>query len=302
MGTLTHQLAQVRLLLEAVEVQLHAIARSSVGLRLLDRIGWTRMLRLAMVGWWSVIVVASGTVFRPDLIHPTDLGSDTSNYIAAAERVAAGHDVYSLQPGDRPVPLDNPPDWTVPLLSPPTMAVGSNWTVAIPDGWRLYPMWAIGLGGTAAAGFLVAAFAPPLLLLVATQFWWGLGITAWSGNVNALIVPAMVVVWWGMRSRRVWAERLAGILTALAAGLKIGPLVVAVWLLAQRRRQAAIAMIATGLGLGVATLILVGPGSAFRWLDIARATAAVSSDLSLPRILERAGVPGSLAALAIPVD
>src|SRR5205823_2822366 len=47
---------------------------------------------------------------------------DAYTYLAAGQRLNAGHQLYALSPGDNPVQL-NPPYWTVPLLSPPFMAV-----------------------------------------------------------------------------------------------------------------------------------------------------------------------------------
>jgi hypothetical protein len=290
----------VRADLERLEDALHRMARGAIAVRMIDRVGWTRLLRFAFAGFWlfQVLVVISGA--RKDLLHPTDLGSDSSNYVAAAERLVAGHDLYALQPGDRPAPLDNSPEWTVPILSPPTAPTVLAWTVLLPDGIRLYPTWALGLAGTVAAGFLAAALAPPLFLLVATQYLAGLALTAWSGNVNALIAPMLIAIWWGARAPGRWPAVLAGVLVALAVAIKIGPLVVALWLLAQRRRDATIAMVAAGGVIAAATLALAGPGSVTRYLGIARDAAAMPAELSLPGILTRQGLPPDLAAAALP--
>ena len=63
-------------------------------------------------------------------------------YLAAGERLNAGHPLYALSPGDRPLGMQ-PPYWTVPLLSPPPIAVLFRPLAALPnelggDGW-----WAI---------------------------------------------------------------------------------------------------------------------------------------------------------------
>ena len=47
---------------------------------------------------------------------------DSFTYLAAGERLNAGHFLYALLPGDRPVDM-HPPLWTVPFLSPPPMGV-----------------------------------------------------------------------------------------------------------------------------------------------------------------------------------
>ncbi len=54
----------------------------------------------------------TAVVRRPDLLHPTSLRNDASTYVAAGERLNAGHLLYgSLLPGDRTVggyPRDYP--------------------------------------------------------------------------------------------------------------------------------------------------------------------------------------------------
>jgi hypothetical protein len=47
---------------------------------------------------------------------------DAIVYLAGGERLNAGHLLYALSPGDRIVGI-KPPFWTVPILSPPFMAV-----------------------------------------------------------------------------------------------------------------------------------------------------------------------------------
>jgi hypothetical protein len=293
-------LEAMRATLEGFEESLHAFTRNAFAVRILERFGWTRILRLAVAAWWLISVLFAGLLVRPDLIHPSEIGSDSSNYIGASERLAAGHHIYDLAPGDRPVPMDNPPEWSVPLLSPPTVPVATLWTVALPDAVRLYPMWALGLAGTIATGFLVAALAPPLLLIVATARFGGLAVTAWSGNVNAMIVAAIVVIWWGGRSERRAPQVLAGVLVALAAAVKIGPAMLAIWILSQGRRPAIAAMLATGAVVAAATVLVAGPDAIRRWLEVARESAGVATSLSLPGRLMELGVPSATAAFAIP--
>jgi hypothetical protein len=285
---------------EAFETWCHDKCRRTIGLRILDRAGWTRMVRVAVAVFWLIYVGLVPTLMRPDLLHPADIGSDTSNYVAAGERLAAGHEVYALEPVDRPVPLDNAPQWTVPLLSPPSIAVMNLWVVALPDGVRLYPTWAIGLAATIALGLLIAALAPPLLLLVAVQLIPGLAITAWSGNVNAVIAPVLVAAWFGVRSPRRWVQAASGAAIAIATGVKIGPVLVAIWLVAQGRRAATIGLLATGAALFGLTTLVAGLSSWVEYFDIAREAAAEPAPLSLPGLLERAGIGGPLAAASIP--
>src|SRR5687767_10188966 len=51
-----------------------------------------------------------------------DAFTDANTYLAAGERLNAGHDLYRLRPGDREV-LIIPELFTQPLVSPPPIAV-----------------------------------------------------------------------------------------------------------------------------------------------------------------------------------
>ena len=58
--------------------------------------------RSAFSQCYSLSVSSSSrpTVQRPDLLNPSQVGSDPSNYLAAAQRLNAGHSLYGpLQPG-----------------------------------------------------------------------------------------------------------------------------------------------------------------------------------------------------------
>ncbi len=280
---------RARLRLAVVEMAVHRANRGIVGLRIVDRIGWTRLLRLAFAGYWAVSLVVVAIAFRPDLIHPADIGSDSSNYIAAAERTAAHHPIYELRPGDRPVPLDNPPDWNVPILSPPSAATLYLGAAVLPDGVRLYPAWAIGLAGTVMVGLLVAAMAPPLLLVLLVQFLPGLAVTAWSGNLNSLIAPAIVVAFLGVRSESKTLQTIAGVVVAAIACAKIGPLILGIWVLSQRRRPATVALVGSGLLIATLTVALAGVSSLTEYLEVVRRAAAEPSSLSVPGLVRAAG-------------
>lgn len=297
----TDLLARVRLPLSKVETRLHELARQTLGLRILDRFGWTLIARWFFAANWLISLGLVATTFRPDLLHPSAIGSDTSNYVAAAERLATSGEIYSIHPGDRPVPLDNPPEWSAPILSPPTVPLVNVWLVALPDGWRLYPTWLVGLIGTVAVGFLVAAFAPPLFLGLGLQYMPGLAIMAWSGNVNALIAPALLIAFFGIRSRSPGAQALAGSIVAVATAIKLGPAIVAFWVICQGRRPATIALFLTGIGFGVLTIGVTGWSSISQYLHIASESAGTPTGASVPGILHAVGVPTQLATLAIPV-
>jgi hypothetical protein len=69
--------------------------------------------------------------------NPTAIGQDTWNYLAAGERLNAGHSIYALVAGDRPILLEPPS--AVPLISPPLVAVLWRPLAFLPD-WL--GMWA----------------------------------------------------------------------------------------------------------------------------------------------------------------
>src|SRR3954451_3473833 len=63
--------------------------------------------------------------------------TDATTYLAAGERLNAGHDLYKLGPGDRPV-LEIPGLYSAPLLSPPPIAVMWRPIAVVPWGWSLW--------------------------------------------------------------------------------------------------------------------------------------------------------------------
>src|SRR5664280_555733 len=67
---------------------------------------------------------------------------DSFTYLAAGERLNAGHSLYALMPGDRPVDL-HPPFWTVPFLSPPPMGVVMRPFALLPGDTGAYAWWVV---------------------------------------------------------------------------------------------------------------------------------------------------------------
>ena len=87
----------------------------------MDRAQQARLVRLA---GFALPIVALGVLFAILAVYFERgfVPGDSFTYLAAGERLNAGHPLYALSPGDRPVEL-HPPYWTVPLLSPPLVAV-----------------------------------------------------------------------------------------------------------------------------------------------------------------------------------
>src|SRR5688572_3444246 len=163
-------------------------------MRAVDRMGPANLARILTAVFWVGVLVWIPTI-RSDLLYPADFGSDSSNYAAAAERLVEGSTLYALQPGDRPVPADNPPEWSGPILSPPPVALPWVALLAVPDTIRFYLTWALGLAMTTALGLFLAARLPAWALFPVLLGLFPLGVVAWSGNLNALLAPALVVVY-----------------------------------------------------------------------------------------------------------
>lgn len=268
------------------------------GIRIVVGWGVERTLRVLALVVWAGLLANVILVARQDLLHTADFGSDTSNYAAFGERLVEQGDLYALSPGDRPVPADNPPVWTVPILSPPQMAVPWAAMSWMPDAIRFYVPWAVGLGGTIAVGALFLRRAPVLLVLVTLPFLKGLAITAWSGNVNALVAPAALLAWWagGAQVRRAGVFATGAVAAALGV-VKIGPTLLWAWIVGRRPLEAlAGGLLSIGALTGV-VLLLVGVAPFQDYLAIAAGSTSDPSALSLLGILADLGVSPTMARI-----
>ena len=145
-----------------------------------------RILRILAAISWVGILFAGIAVFG---INPAAPGGDSWNYLAAGERLNAGHPLYALVPGDRPVPIV-PPYWTVPLLSPPLIAV--IWRPLALLGEPAMTLWWI--GGAASIfwfAYSVLRYGEPLAILGLIALSPALVFTALSGNAAAYLVPLL---------------------------------------------------------------------------------------------------------------
>jgi hypothetical protein len=231
-------------------------------------------LAIAAVG----VVVAFGT-FGWD---PTRPGGDPWNYLAAGERLQAGHPLYALPPGDRPVPLV-PPYWSVPLLAPPSIAV--LWSLVAPLGDAAMVAWGV---TTIAAAVLVSVELPlGVLAILAVP----IALTALSGNFSAIEMAGLAAVWR-------WRDRpvIAGILTAGLAAVKVTPVLLLVWLVGTRRWRALLVASAAGLAIVIVTSVVAGPVAWVDWLG--GAASAAPSPLAPFRAVPPVLVFGLAAATA----
>ncbi len=237
----------------------------------------------------GLLAVFLTVYFRRGLIP-----GDALVYLAAGERLNAGHPLYAISAGDRPIGIQ-PPHWTVPLLSPPFIAVMFRPLALLPPDSGAYLWWAAAL---AAIGAVLIAYlrANPILASVAIMvlvvpLTYEIGV----GNVNAFLLLGSVLVWrWTGERREPWA----GALTAFLVMLKVSPVVLAWWLITQQRWTAVRTGVAVGLVLGVASLLGAGLEAHVRYLEITRDTATIgASDLSLAGIARWLGVSPTLAQL-----
>jgi Glycosyltransferase family 87 len=253
------------------------------------------VVRLAV----GLLVVGSLlTSGRIDLLHPTTIATDPSNYAAAGQRIAAGNELYALSAGDRPVAADNPPYWTVALLSPPGAAI--VWAPAALLGISALAMilwWVTGTALTFAwTGFVVIRGSPGAVILAAILAPMT-AITAISGNLNAFLMMLMVATWYlsSDESNRP-ASFAAGLLVALGAWVKLTPLLLLPWLIATRRWTAVSGTLAGLAILGAAGVAIVGWDDHVQFLTaaVAGATSGVTG-AGLEPFATLLGLPDSIA-------
>lgn len=197
---------------------------------------------------------------------------DAYVYLAAGERLNAGHELYALQPGDRYVWI-NPPFWTVPLLSPPLIAVVWRPLAALPNELGVALWW---IGSSTAAlvvlGAMVrraSALVGAMLVALAIPFAFIVG----SGNVDAFRLAATVAVWRLVSRRR---ELGGGVLVGALIVLKLTPIALAWWLLLLGSRRGV-----AGVAIGTAAAAVVSI-----------AGAGVGPHLQLPEILAQSYAAG----------
>src|SRR4051794_6641179 len=167
------------------------------------------VLGASMLLFWAGTLQAFG-------FAPARHFGDAWNYLAAGERLNAGHPLYALTAGDRPIQI-LPPYWTVPLLAPPPIAViwrplallgdpaMTLWATAGLLTTLLVGGWLVARGGLTVA-IVIAAMAAPLAL------------QSLAGNANGFLFAALVLAWL-FRAR----PAVTGALIALTITVKLTP-------------------------------------------------------------------------------
>ncbi len=203
---------------------------------------------------WATAVIVLLAVWQVYGWHPTAIGGDASNYLAAGERLNAEHPLYALLAGDRPVPL-HVPYWSVPLLAPPPVAVLWRPLALLGDaGMILWDAAAIACVVGAAWALRSAPWAVALLSAP-------LAASALSGNASAFVLAAFVLAW--ICRDRPW---IVGALVAGTAAVKLSPIVLLVWLIATRRWHAIAAALVVGASIFGVGIVGAGLEAWFDWL------------------------------------
>jgi hypothetical protein len=255
-----------------------------------DRAAW-QIAGLVYLAVWTLIAI----IGRPDLMHPTEIGTDPSNYYAAGLRLNAGHALYAVVPGDRMVPID-PPFFTAPLLSPPPIAVLWRLLAVLPGDVVMTAWSAIGgLMLVVSAVWLVSRLSLPAAsaMLITGPM---VAITIWSGNVQAYLTVSLVIAWLAHERGR---PEVTGAIAGIAAAIKLTPILLLPWFLARRDWRGASAMVVALCAVGAVSLLGAGLDNHVAYLEVARQTSlAGPTPGSLPDVLHGLGVPMSMASLA----
>jgi hypothetical protein len=220
----------------------------------------------------AVVVYGGGAPGAPS--------SDSWVYLAAGERLNAGHPLYALSPGDRPVEL-MPPYWSAPLLSPPPIAV--VWRpLALLGEPAMFLWWGACMAASAWLLARMLRLARPLELVLVAAIAPFVAVNAWSGNANALLIPLLVVTY----------SSGVGVAVAAAAAVKLGPVLLMPWVFVTRRREVTVAVVAGAL-IGAVSIIGAGMDSWIDWLRVIPESAP-----SPQSIAGTFGIPPALVVLA----
>lgn len=220
--------------------------------------------RIAL-GGWSI----AAAVFEAHEASTPRLLLDAFTYFAAARRLNVHHLLYALSPGDLPIKL-HPPYWSVPILSPPFMAV--IWRpLALLSYQHAAYIWlglmALAMGWAAYQIFVVS----PLAVAVAAP---GLGYLLGSGNVHGFLFAVLVALWiWRGRS---WPAALLGMVTAA----KVMPLVFLPWLISERRLRPLVAFFAAVAICGLIGILGAGLDATLQYPGIMLSSAPQPVSLS----------------------
>ena len=220
--------------------------------------------------------------------------ADEITYIAAGERLNDGHVLYALMPGDRDVAL-KPPYWTVPLLSPPFIAVVWRPLAALPAEAGIPIWWALTVGSICAAIVMLAMRRPATTAIALIVLNVPLVYELAVGNVNGILLLLAVGTWWALARGH---DSAAGAIVALMAAFKLTPIIFGWYLVTQRRWRAVAGLVGAGVVLLAFSVAGAGVDAHIRYLEIIRETNLLgSSDLSVAGFARALGVAPDVASI-----
>jgi hypothetical protein len=248
-----------------------------------------RVLRIAIPALAIGVVIAIQSVYFNRGLIP----GDSYTYLASGERLNAGHLLYALSPGDRPVGFE-PPFFTVPLLSPPPIAVAFRPLAAIPNEIGVYLWWLATIAVLAVTILAMLRRSPILVglavLLLSIPIVYQIGV----GNLNGLIVAGIVLAWYLLTRGK---DLAAGAVMALMTAFKVTPGILMWWLITQRRWDAFKAFVVTGLAVLAVSVLGAGIPAHLEYLGIVRQTATAGTTyLSLAGAARYVGVAPEIAS------
>jgi hypothetical protein len=219
---------------------------------------------------------------------------DAFNYLAAGERLNAGHPLYALSPGDRPIGLE-PPYWTVPLLSPPPIAVLFRPLAALPSDLGAYLWWVASATATVLAIGIMMRRRPVLIsaavIALSIPLVYELGV----GNMNGVILLGLVLTW---RATAIGDERGTGVLSGVLAAFKLTPILLGWWLLTGARWRAVVWATVAGLVVLAVSVLGAGIDAHLTYLGVIRETGAAGArPLSLAGMAKFVGIAPEIATL-----
>jgi hypothetical protein len=217
---------------------------------------------------------------------------DTQNYILAGLRLNAGHPLYGYGPGDEHVlPISGGADY--PLFSPPLIAVLFRPIVLLPA-HGLYVWWASMSVLELAAVVALVRRAPLVTGLALGVLCLSVGAAMKVGNVDCLVVPALLLAWiWLLRG----LDYRVGLVVGLLASLKLTPAIFVWWLWVTGRRRAAAMAVACGAVLAVVAVLGSEPPIFGKFLEVTMANVtAPASDLGPPGLARALGLPAIVVA------
>jgi Glycosyltransferase family 87 len=267
--------------------------RAAFGFRVIFRIGPVRLLRVFTA---LAVILASASWLGHWGWNAAAIGQDTWNYLGAGERLNAGHSIYALVAGDRPILIELPS--TVPLVSPPLVAVLWRPLALLPDWLAMWGWWAASAAAMLATTMWIVLKGRWQVVLMVFVLATAIGECAVSGNLNSFLAPAMALSWWSVQVGR---PRVAGSLTALGAVLKIGPAALLLWLAVRREGRAIVAFAIGAAALAAISLLGAGLQQHLDFLSVARGSTDTGGwGGSVPGILSQLKASQTVIELSIP--